>query len=248
MRPALVFGAIAAAAVAAIWFGASPPAPTIAAAPPPAAAQTPPARPRLPPGPDDAPPRPPPEPAFPLPTEEVRSALSERASGAARPGMTAFRAFSDLYVDQNLDFARKQAESEGLTLEQVRELTHFGLLVLATQRVPDVEEILGRSLSDAERETLSALMISSNREFKEKMRALVAARASEADRWILVRAAQGEYLADFYAATGMNEGLLDELLAGNMALPGAPAATEVPSEPAPPPEPADRKLHPTRPR
>jgi hypothetical protein len=187
------------------------------------------------------------EPAPPVPTEAMRRTMAEKARGAPDPGMVAFRTFSDLYVDANLDFARRQAESEGITLAEVRELTGFGLLVLATQRVTDVEEVLGRPLSDEQRESLTALMTSANRDFKQQMRALVAAGASESERWRLIRDAQARYLDDFYAATGMNQQLLDDLLAGNMLLPGAPAATAPPGQPVTPAGPRDEVTPPVRP-
>lgn len=243
MRYSLVFAALVVVALIAMQLGSSP---ARRPAPAPVAAKPAPVRPRLPPRPTDRSPPPPDEPVAPRPTEEMHEEIVERARGAARPGITAFRVFSDLYVDHNLDFARRQAEAEGLSLDQVRDLTHFGLLVLATQRVPDVEEMLGKPLTDEQRETLAALMIAANSEFKEKMRALVASGASEADRWNLIRSTQTEYLADFYASTGMTEDLLDDLLAGNMNLPGAPINTEPPAG-APPPAPADHDLSPARP-
>jgi hypothetical protein len=243
MRYSLLFAALVVVALVAMQLGSSPPK---RLAPAPVAAKAAPVRPRLPPRPSDRSPPAPDEPAALRPTEEMREEIAERVRGAARPGMTAFRVFSDLYVDHNLDFARRQAEAEGLTLDQVRELTYFGLLVLATQRVSDVEEMLGKPLTDEQRETLSALMNAANSEFKEKMRALVASGASEAERWNFIRSTQAEYLIDFYASTGMTEDLLDDLLAGNMNLPGAPINTEPPTG-APPPAPADHDLDPARP-
>jgi hypothetical protein len=46
----------------------------------------------------------------------------------------------------------------------------------------------------------------------------------------------------------MNEDLLDDLLAGNAALPGAPATTPLPDGPVPPAQPADRDPSAARPR
>ncbi|HKA89627.1 MAG TPA: hypothetical protein VKE22_18310 [Haliangiales bacterium] len=220
-----------------------PPAPTPAAAP----AEPATARPRLPPGPDDPHPAPPPEPRMPVPSTEWRNAVAEKVRGTERPGENAFRAFSDLYVDQNLDFARRQAEREGLTLAEVRDLTHFGLLVLATQRVAEVEQLIGRDLAGEERESLASLMRDANDEFKQKMRALVARGASHAERAELIAATEERYRKDFFAITGMNEGLLDDLLAGNILLPGAPAATEPPVG-RPPAAPKDDPVAPVRPR
>jgi hypothetical protein len=249
MRYGLLFGALAVVALAASFLGSGSSTP---AQPAPVAAKARPAgpvRPTRPPRPGDEPPPVTDEPQRPQPTDEQRAEILDRVRGAEQPGMTALRAFSDLYVDANLDLAQRQAESEGITLSEVRELTHFGNLVLATQRVPEVEEVLGRSLSQEERDKLSALMISANDGFKREMRAAVAGKATEEQRWEIIRAAQARYLADFFAATGMTDALLDDLLAGNMLLPGAPAATEQPDlDEVPPAEPRDDLREPARPR
>lgn len=208
----------------------APPPPTPAAAPaPPPVDPTAPVKPRLPPGPNGKKPVHAPEPQPPQPSDAWKAELQKRVAGSAHPGETAFRAYSDLYVDQNLSFAEKQAAQEGLTVREVRDLTHFGLLVLATQRVPEVEEVLGRELSDDERDALAALMQSSNTRFKEAMRALVARGASEAERDKLIRDTDAEYRKGLFAATGMTADQLDDLLAGNLLLPGAPGAAEAPS-------------------
>ena len=248
MRYALLFGALVLVAIAAAQLGSSS-ATTRSAPAPMAAKPLAPVRPSQPPVAGRDEPQPAlDEPSIPVPTEEMRAEIAEKAQGAPDPGMTAFRTFSDLYVDSNLDFARRQAEAQGITLEEVRELTHFGLLVLATQRTPEVEELLGKPLSDEQQEKMAALMTSANDGFKRDMRLLVARRASEAERWNLIKATQARYLAEYYAATGMTEALLDDLLAGNMMLPGAPINTEPPDEPVSPPDPVDDPVAPPRPR
>ncbi len=247
MRYALLVGALVMVAAAASLLRS--PGESDAPAAPAAKPQPAPVRPRTPPVAGRDRPRPAlDEPGPPIPTDEMREVMAEKARGAARPGQVAFRTFSDLYVDANLDFARRQAESQGITVPEVRELTHFGLLVLATQRVPDVEEVLGQPLSQEQRDALAPLMTSANSEFKSEMRQLVADGAAEAERWKLIRGAEARYLDAFYRATGMNEALLDDLLAGNMLLPGAPINTEPPDGPVSPADPRDDVADPQRPR
>jgi hypothetical protein len=228
MRYAILFGALAVlvlASSATLSGGRVAPAlSTARVAGPPTA----PVRPARPPAADDVTPAVADEPALPVPTPAMRAAIEASARGAARPGLAAFRTFTDQYVDANLDFAEGLAASEGITLPEVRELTHLGMLVLATQRVSDVEEMIGRDLPKGEQEALAALMRTANGDFKAKLRDLVARRADEAERWALIRDTEARYLADFYATTGMTEDLLDDLLAGNMLLPGAPGSTPVP--------------------
>jgi len=193
------------------------------------------ARPTLPPGPGDTATKAAAvvEPTMPVLTPAWKAEVAEEVRGTARPGHAAFRRVSDLYVDENLALAERQAAAEGLTLSEVRELTYFGLLTMATQRFEDVEEVTGRPLTDADRTALGELMHSSNAEFRTAMRALVKQGGSEAARWELIRATQASYLAQLFARTGLDADRLDELLAGDLALPGAPARNEPPSgEPA----------------
>jgi len=204
-------------------------------------------KPRKPPGPNDPHPPPVPEPTMPTPSPEWRAALADRVRGTAHPGETAFRALSDLFVDSNIGFANEQAAHEGITLPEVRELTHFGLIVLATQRANEVEELIGRALSDEERERMAALMRSANEGFKQEMRALVARNASETERWELIRATEGRYRRELFTITGLNDELLDDLLAGNVLLPGAPSTTVAPSGP-PPEAPRDDVSDPIKPQ
>lgn len=184
-----------------------------------------PARPRTPPGPGprDRPPMPP-EPVLPRLDEAERAKLAERVRKDPHPGMAAFRVLSERYVDDNAAMAREQAAKEGLTLPEVRELTHFGLLVMATQRVDDVEDLVGHPLGAEARAALSTLMTGADRDFEEGMRALVKRGASEEERWALIHRTEESYLRELYRITGLDERTLDDLLAGNVGLPGAPAA------------------------
>lgn len=170
-----------------------------------------------------------PHPVMPVLSPEVKAQIAEQVRGQERPGTAAFRAISDRYVDENLELATRQAASEGLTMPEFRELTYFGLMVLATQRIEDVEAIIGRTLTADERAQLGQLMQGANTEFKDAMRALVARGGGEAERWALIRSTQARYQAELFKLTGLGDGTLDDLLAGNAALPGAPIRGEDPA-------------------
>jgi hypothetical protein len=93
-------------------------------------------------------------------------------------------------------------------------------------------------------------MQTANQGFKTDMRALVQRGAPESERWALIRATEADYQKRLFAITGLDEERLDDLLAGNLLLPGAPAATstsELPSEP-PPEAPRDTVVAPDKPR
>jgi hypothetical protein len=179
-------------------------------------------RPSRAPGPNDPKPAAAPLPKLPALSAREKVQLAEQVRGSKQPGRDAFRAVSDRYVDENLDLAKRQAAAEGLSLPEIREVTYFGLLVLATQRFEEVEAITGRPLTEAQRDELAKLMQTSNGDFTKTMRGLVARGASEDERGKLIRDTEARYLGELYRISGLDEPLLDDLLAGNMALPGAP--------------------------
>ncbi len=204
------------------------------------------ARPSRPPRPDDPRPRVA-EPIMPPLTPAWRRAVTDRVQQAPLPGAQAFRAMSDLYVEHNADLAQAQADAERLTLAEVRELTHLGLMVQATQRIDEVEDVLGRTLDPGARDALTALMRESNQDFQRQLRELVAAGRPEDARWQLIRATEARYLEQYRTITGMQPDQLDALLGGNILLPGAPIAGGDTPPPTPRDEPRDTPSLPPRP-
>lgn len=199
-------------------------------------------RPRQPPGPDGKR-RAMPEPRSPQLTPQWRAELTEKVEGLERPGEAAFSAYADRFVDENLDFAQEQARAEGLTLPEVRALTRLGLLVMTTQRIEEVEEVLGRDLPKETEQALGELVYQQNGEFKRQMRELVAKGAPEAERWQLISSADQRFREAFLATSGMSAEQFDDLLAGNLLLPGSP-----PGPKGATPEPGKRDTLATQPR
>lgn len=234
MRPPLLIaglGVVAAAALGAVlWLrsdrgaSASPTSPTSAERVDVASGAAS-ARPKLPPGPNGKRPSVS-DPQRPQVTDAWRAELTQKVAGLARPGEAAFTAYADRFVDENLEMAAEQARAEKLTVPEVRALTRLGLMVMATQRMQDVEEILGRDLPPEKEEELGKLVQQVNGDFKDKMRALVAKGAPEAERWELISATDAHYREAFFAASGMTADLFDDLLAGDLLLPDSPPAGE----------------------
>lgn len=188
-------------------------------------------RPRQPPGPDGKRPavRAPRSPEL---TPQWRAELTQQVRGLERPGEAAFSAYADRFVDENLELAQEQARAEGLTLPEVRALTRLGLMVMATQRLDEVEDVLGKELSAETKRALGELVHQQNDEFKRHMRELVGKGAPEAERWQVIGAADQRFREAFLATAGMTAEQFDDLLAGNLLLPGSPpAAAGAPSEP-----------------
>jgi hypothetical protein len=186
-------------------------------------------------------PRPAPDPKLPPDRNQIHSAAYAKAvaAGDERPGDKAFRATIDAFMNYNKAFADAQAAEEGITVAEVHELTYFGFLVLQTQQWPEIESLTGHPLGAKERERAESLMHDLNAEFKAALRKLVADKAPEEARWKLIRDIQERYKREYFALTGMNAELLDDLLAGDPSRPGAPSATPIPGNlgSAPPPEP-----------
>jgi hypothetical protein len=242
--------ALAGAAAAVFWLWPREPA----ARPPAAREPSPmyPERPRTPPVPGQDRPRPVPMPELPPQASEIqaRAYAEATAAGEARPGEKAFRATVDAFMKYNRAFAEEQARHEGITVDEVSELTYFGFLALQTQRWTEVEEIIGRPLSEDERMAGEELMHTANSEFKDAMRKLVAEGAPVEARWKLIRDTQERYLREYFALTGMTPAGLDDFLAGDITRAGAPAVTPLPEdiEPAPaPPRVETRPAHTPRP-
>ena len=191
-----------------------------------------PVRPTRPPVPGQDRPAPTPEPSEPPGMAELRAQTyaQARSDGREQPGDAAFRATIDAFIEYNRKFAEAQAQAEGITVDEVRELTYFGFLVMETQRWSEVEDIVGQPLSAEERQLGEELMHRFNKEFKTGMRALVQRGADADERWQLIRATQANYKREYFALTGMDAAQLDDLLAGDITRTGAPIDTPPPDE------------------
>ncbi|MFO0576439.1 MAG: hypothetical protein U1A78_20735 [Polyangia bacterium] len=230
-----------------LWWRSVRPVPGTTAAGQPLSPLLHPVRPATPPVEGRDVPQPAPEPKLPPDRAQIHSAAYAKAvaAGAERPGEAAFRATIDAFMRHNQAFADAQAAEEGISVAEVHELTYFGYLVLQTQQWPEIEALTGHPVGTEARERAEQLMHDVNAEFKAAMRKLVADKAPDEARWKLIRDVQERYKREYFALTGMNAELLDDLLAGDPSRPGAPSATPIPERlpPAPPPEPP----HPVRP-
>jgi hypothetical protein len=182
----------------------------------------------------EAPPPPPiPDPvAPPIDVEAARLAYHDAAgAGEAHPGAAAFRSFTDDYVEFNPEVTRAHMQAEGLTLDEVRELTFFALLVRRTVEWDDVEALLGRHVPPAARDAVRDAVHAHSEEMKSIVREHVAAGDPPPARMQSILMVERSYLDDYFARTGMTWELLDELL--RMAVVPDAVALEPPDPPAP---------------
>ena len=141
------------------------------------------------------------------------------ARGDKRPGAAAFRAGTDAFFDYNIEFGKAQAAKERLSLEEVKELTYFGFLVMQSQRTDAIEETLGRDLTEEQNALLQNLQMDRNVDFKDTIRQMVADGAAEPARWAYIDQTRDQYMTEYLAITGMTEEQFDMMLAGGAAMP-----------------------------
>jgi hypothetical protein len=163
----------------------------------------------------------------------ARAYEEARARNAPRPAQAAFRKTVDAFLEHNRQLARAQAAAEGLSIEEVGELTQLGFLVQSTQRWGEVEDVLGESVDPDTRQDAEALLNHLNATFKDDMRRLVREGAPEAERWALINDTRQRYLAGYFELTGMQEEQLDDLLAADWLRQGSPGELPPPASRTP---------------
>lgn len=175
----------------------------------------------------------------------ARAYAEALADGKQNPGAAAFRVTTDAYVDYNMEFAKQKADEEGITVDEVRELTYFGLLVMRTQQWGAIEDILGTELTDEQKTLGDALTQSANQDFKAQMRELVANGATLEERQAFVKQTEEDYLREYFALTGMTAQQLDQLLGGEFSGKRyAPATTKPNADELPPAEITEPRVRP----
>ncbi len=169
---------------------------------------------------------------MPADARELRRAAYQRALAEEdpRPGEQAFRAMVSSFMEHNEVLAQAQADAEGLSVKEVEELTYFGLMAQQSQRWPEVERVLGGPVDAPTRERAQALLDELNGEFKQSMRDVVKEGLSEEDRWALIHSVQEDYRERYFDLTGMDEDMLDDLLAGDASRDYAPGTTPPPED------------------
>jgi hypothetical protein len=131
-------------------------------------------------------------------------------------GALALRQQADDFVEQQADAVEAHLAREGLSLDETRELTYFAILAVESQDWARVEALTGRPLAaDTRRQTWEAMMARSQ-EMRRELQEQVQAGADEDTRWQTIARIEDGYLADYYALTGMNPALLDQLLAASV--------------------------------
>jgi|GEM_PF-2652605 len=141
------------------------------------------------------------------------------SSGQAMPGTAAMHADTDLYVDYNLELADEQARVEGLTFDEVRELTFFGAVGMRTTQPHVVEDVLGRELTSGEVERLNEILRQADEALTARLHEHVEGASPLGTRWATIQAAEQEYIDQFRSAFGIDSDGFDRMLRPDPDLP-----------------------------
>jgi hypothetical protein len=150
-----------------------------------------------------------------LPSHEVGARVYAEAvaAGEKNPGEKAFRADAAAFLEFNGDLAEERAAKEGVTLDEMKELTYMGLLAMHIRRWDAVAHLAGHELSDEERTRGDELVFSASNAFKAAIRAHVAKGDPPEARWETIRQHQASFIEKFQALARISPEAFDRLLA-----------------------------------
>jgi hypothetical protein len=150
-----------------------------------------------------------------LPTHEygVKAYAQAVKAGEKNPGEKAFRADAQAFFEHNAQLAEEKAAREGISLEELEELTYMGTLAMHLRNWDAVEQVLGHELSAEDRKLGDALIFSASNEFKTAIRGHVAKGDSVEARWATIRTQQESFIEKYKAITKLSPEDYDNLLA-----------------------------------
>jgi len=153
------------------------------------------------------------------------------------PGASALRAEVDWYCEYNRKAIDEQARKEGLSADEVKELTFLGFAALKTTQPAEAQRVLGRELSPDELSRLGEILSEENESFKKSMRLKVKEGASLEERWKAIQEFESRYVQLFIQTFGITAAQFDQMLATNPDPRTGAQTVPLPAHvPAPPPE------------
>jgi hypothetical protein len=135
------------------------------------------------------------------------------AAGEKNPGEKAFRADALAFFEFNGDLGEEKAAKEGVTLDELKELTYMGLLAMHVRRWDAVERLTGRELSPEEQVKGDELVFSASNALKAAIREHVAKGDAPEARWETIRKHQASFIEQYKALVKISPEDYDRLLA-----------------------------------
>lgn len=149
------------------------------------------------------------------PTHElgIKAYAQAVEAGDENPGEKAFRADAREFFNYNAKLAGEKAAREGITLEELEELTYMGTLAMHLRRWDAVEQVLGHELSAEDQALGNDLIFTASNAMKASIRGQVASGASVEERWKTIREQQVSFIGKYRAITKLSPEEYDMLLA-----------------------------------
>jgi hypothetical protein len=135
------------------------------------------------------------------------------AAGDKHPGEKAFRADALAFFEHNGDLAEEKAAKEGITADELKELTYMGLLAMHIRRWDEVARVTRRELTEDERARGDELVFSASKELKAAIRAQVAKGEPAQARWETIRKIQASFVDRYKEIVKISPEDYDRLLA-----------------------------------
>lgn len=135
------------------------------------------------------------------------------AAGDPNPGEKAFRADALAFFEFNGDLGEEKAAKEGVTLDELKELTYMGLLAMHIRRWDTVGRLTGRELTPEEQVKGDELVFSASNSLKAAIREHVAKGDSPEARWETIRKHQASFVEQYKALVKISPEDYDRLLA-----------------------------------
>jgi hypothetical protein len=150
-----------------------------------------------------------------LPTHELGAKVyaDAVAAGEPNPGEKAFRADALAFYDHNTELGDEKAAREGVTVDELKELTVLGLVAMHLRRWNAVTQVTGRELTADERARGDELVFSASKELKAAIREHVAKGDSSEARWATIRKLQASFVERYKALVKISDADYDRLLA-----------------------------------
>jgi hypothetical protein len=139
------------------------------------------------------------------------------AAGEKAPGEKAFRADAVAFFEHNGDLAEEKAAKEGITTDELQELTYMGLLAMHVRRWDAVEQVTKHELTADERARGDELVFSASKELKAAIREHVAKGDSAEARWETIRKHQASFVERYKSLVKISPEDYDRLLSSQFS-------------------------------
>jgi hypothetical protein len=125
-------------------------------------------------------------------------------AGEKNPGEKAFRADSKAFFELNAQLAEERAAKEGISVDELDELTYLGLLAMHLRRWDDAAQVAEHEISPEDRQRGDELIFSASNELKAAIREHVKNGDPPEARRATIRKLEASFIEKYQALTKMS--------------------------------------------